>query len=112
MPSATAVSGFEKSAARPVIFVAVFPRALTNFPHGGIDGIGIRGINLDVGAAGVVVLGNNFLPALSAVGGAIDAALLAGSVRMAEDGGEDFVGIARVDGERGNLLAIGKAEMR
>src|SRR5579862_6127031 len=111
MPGAAAVSGFEKSSARAVIFVVVFPRALTNFPHGGIDGIGIRGIDLDVGAARVVVLGNNFLPALSAVGGAIDAALLAGSVGMAEDGREDFVGIARIGGERGNLLAVGEAEM-
>ena len=31
---------------------------------------------------------------------------------MAEDGGENFVGIARIDGKRGDLLSVCEAEMR
>src|SRR5579863_3774717 len=111
MPGAATVRGFKKSSAGTVIFVVVLPRALANLPHGGIDRVGIGGINLDVGAARIFVLGNHFLPILSAVGGAIDAAFLAGAVRMTEDGGQNFVGIPRIHGERGNLLAVGEAEM-
>src|SRR5262249_27847752 len=98
MPGAAAVRGFKKSAARTVMFVVVLPRSFANLPHRGIDGIGIGWIDFDVGAAGVFVFGNNFLPALPAIGGPIDAALLAWSVRVTEHGSEDFVGIARIDG--------------
>src|SRR5581483_932827 len=49
---------------RPVEFVVVFPRAFPHFPHGGVDHIGIRGIDLHIGAAGVFVLSDDSLPAL------------------------------------------------
>ena len=112
MPGAAAIGGFEKSAAGAVEFVVVFPRAFAGLPHRGVDDVGIRGIDLDVGAAGVFVLGDNSLPGLTAVGRAIDSALFAGSVRMAEHGGENAIRVARIDGERGNLLSIAQAEMR
>ena len=111
MPCGAAIGGFEESAASAVELVAVLPRALANFPHGGVDDIGIRRIDLDVGAAGVFVLRNNFLPVLAAIGRTVKAALFAGTVRVAEDGGENPVWIARIDGERGDLLAVAKAEM-
>src|SRR5208283_3089539 len=111
MPGAAAVGGLEQSTAGAVEFVAVFPRAFANFPHRGIDHIGIRRINLNVGATGVFVFGNNSLPGLTTVGRAIDAAFCAGSVGMAEHGGENSVGIARIDGQRGNLLSVGESEM-
>ena len=51
------------------------------------------------------------LPGLAAVRGAVKAALFVGAVGMAEHGSEDSIGIARIDGERGNLEAIAQAEM-
>ena len=111
MPGVSAVGGLEQSAAGSVDFVAVLPRALARFPHGGIDHVGIRGIDLDVGGAGVLVFVDDLLPGLAAIGGAEKAALFIRAVGMAEHGGEDSIGIARIDGERGNLQAIAQAEM-
>ena len=48
---------------------------------------------------------------MSAIDGAEDAALFIGAVGMAEDSGEEPVGIAGIYGEGGNLLAVREAEM-
>jgi hypothetical protein len=64
---------------------------------------GLAGID-HIRAAGVFVLGDDFLPGLTAIRRAIDSALFAGAVGMAEHGGEYAVGVARINGERRNLL--------
>ena len=48
----------------------------------------------------------------AAVGRAVEAALRIRAVRMSEHGDEEPVGIARVDGDLRNLLAVAQAEMR
>ena len=54
---------------------------------------------------------DDFLPGLAAVGGTEKAALFVRTVGMAEHGGENSIGIARIDGQRGDLLAVAQAEM-
>ena len=77
-----------------------------------VDDLGILWIDRDVGAAGVFVLVEDPGPVLAAVVRAENAALFARPVGMAEHGGEHAVGIARIDGERRNLLPVAQAEMR
>src|ERR1700730_9312990 len=111
MPCGSAIGGLEQSATGSVDFVVVFPRAFASFPHGGVNYVGIRGVDLYVGGSGVLVLVNKFLPSLAAVSGTEQAALLIGAVGMAEQGCKNLVGISWVDGECRNLQAITQAEM-
>src|SRR6185437_15645785 len=95
---------------------AVLPWAFARFPQRGVNDLGICRINQHVRGAHVLVVrfraaGENLLPVLAAVGGAIDPALRIGPVRMAGHSGENFVGIPRIDGEFWNLLAIAQAKM-
>jgi len=108
-PGAPAIRRLEESAARAVEHVAVFPWALARFPHRGVDHVGIRWINFNVGATGVFVFGNDLLPGLTTVGRAVDPALFAGAVGVSEDGCDHFVGIAGINHNRGDLLAIVQA---
>src|ERR1035438_5371699 len=111
MPGASAVGRLEQSAAGSVDFVAVLPRAFAHFPHRSVNYVGIRGIDLYIGGAGVLVFVEDFLPGLAAIESLEKAALFIGAVGMAEHGGEDSIGIARVDGERRDLQAVAQAEM-
>ena len=47
-PSLTAVGGFENSASRAAVLIAVFPRAEAYFPERRIYRLGIRGIDLHI----------------------------------------------------------------
>src|SRR5258706_1225738 len=111
MPCASAIGGFEQSAASSVDFVIVLPGSFARFPHGGINYVGIRGVDLYVGGSGVLVFVNDLLPSLAAVSRTEQAALFIGAVGMAEHGCKNPVRIAWVDGECGNLQAITQAEM-
>src|SRR6266700_7352173 len=111
MPGAAAIGGLQKSAAVAVELVVVLPRAFANFPHRRVHNVGIRGINHDIGTAGIFILGNHSLPGFGAIGRAIDSPFFAGSVGMAEDGGKYTVGITGINSERRNLLSIDKAEV-
>ena len=59
-----------------------------------------------------VVLRQHLLKRAAAVGRSIDAALVVRTVGMAEHGDEQPIGVARVDDDVGNLLAVAEAEMR
>ena len=89
----------------------IFPRPLPLFPHGGVDRIGIGWIDVDVVATGVLVLREHLLKRLSAIGRAIDAALLIRSVGMSQRGHEEPVGILGIDGDARNLLRIAQSEV-
>src|SRR6185437_7697455 len=119
-----AINGFE-NASVGAIPCAVFPWAFAGFPERGIDNVGVGGIDqnvrsanilglaLGVGSAGgFVAAGENFLPVLATVGGAIDAALRVGAVGVSGHGGKNLVRIFGIHGEFGNLLAVTQAEMR
>ena len=55
---------------------------------------------------------STLLEGLAAVGRAVEAALLIGSVRMASNGNKDAVRILRIDGQAADLLAVVKAHVR
>ena len=110
-PGGAAVGGFEHAAAGTGPR-AVFPGTLARFPERGVDGIGMGGIDLDFAGAGVFVLAEDLFECPAAIGGAIEAALGIRSVRVAEHGDEELVGIARIDGDLRDLLAVAQAEMR
>ena len=61
--------------------------------------------------AGVLVLVQHLLERPSAVGRAEDAALGVRAVRVAEHGDEQPVGVARIDGDRRDHLAVAQAEV-
>src|SRR5205823_10697812 len=104
LPGRAAVGRLEHAAGRTAE-VAVLPRPLPRRPQRGVDGVGTGRIDDDVDAAGVLVLVQHLLERLAAVGGAEDAALRVRAVRVTEDGDEEAVRIARVDGDGGDLLA-------
>ena len=71
----------------------------------------MRRIDLYIGGAGVRVFVNNFLPRLAPVARTEQAAFFIWTVGMAEHSGKNTIGIARVDGKRGDLLAVSQAEV-
>ncbi len=80
-------------------------------PHVRVERLRIFRIEGEVDGACVVILVENFLPAIAAIGGTEDAAFGVGAVGMAEDGDEDAIGILRVDDDIGDLLAVAQTEM-
>src|SRR6266487_5278977 len=90
----------------------VLPRSLPLFPQRGEDGVGIRRIDVDVFAAGVLVHVEYALERPAAIGRAEDAALRAWSVGMTQCGDEQAVRVLRIDGNLRNLLGIAQPEMR
>src|SRR5205823_4836878 len=61
--------------------------------------------------AGVLILICSLLPGSAAIERAEEAALGVRAVRMPEDGDKNAVGIARVNGDGTDLLAVAQAEM-
>src|SRR5437660_12002700 len=95
MPGAAAVVRLEDP---PVAIApgAVFPRALTRLAKARVHDVGVFGIELEVGCAGVLVFVENLQEAASAIGRSENAALLVRPVRMTEHGDEQPVGIPRI----------------
>ena len=91
---------------------AVLPRPLPLLPQRRVDDVGVGRIDVDVLAAGVLVLEQHVLERLAAVGRAEDAALLVRAVGMAERGDEQAIRVLRIDRELRNLLRVAQAEMR
>src|SRR5260370_40482785 len=88
---------------------AALPRRNARGPQRGVNRLRIRGIESEVGGAGVFIFVENFLESLAAVGGAEDAALGVGTVGMPFGGDENAVGIFRVDENRRDLLRVAHA---
>src|SRR5262249_41738137 len=112
LPRPTAVRGFEQATAATAEEIVVFPWPFSCLPQRGINRVGMRRIKLHVRAARIFVFVENFLPALTAVGGAEDPALCTRTVGPAQHRGIDPVGIARVNGDGRNLLAFAQAKSR
>src|ERR1700747_2153934 len=94
-----------------VEFVVILPRAFASLPHAGVDDLRIRRINLNSGGTGVLVYRDDFLPALTAVGGPIEATLATWAIGMTEHRRENAVGVTGIYGETGNLLPFIKTEV-
>src|SRR5580698_6295087 len=92
MPGIAAIGGFEEAAVVAFERAARGPGRAARGPHVRIERLRIFRIESEVGGACVVILVENFLPAIAAIGGTEDAAFGVGAVRMAEDGDEDALG--------------------
>src|SRR5260370_14761141 len=97
LPRDASVDRLEQAAAGPPARPA--PRVNLELPHTGEKHARIARVHGDVGAAGVLVNEQRALPALAAVGGAKDAALLLRAVRMPQRAREHDVRIARIDAD-------------
>jgi hypothetical protein len=85
--------------------------ALLLGPQRRIEDIRVARVEQDFVGAGVVVLEQHLLEGASAVGGSKHTALGVGPVRVTEDGDEEPVGVARIDGDGRDHLAVAQAEM-
>ena len=81
-------------------------------PENCINDVGIRRIDAHVVAARVLVLVENLLERLSAVGGAEDSALCIRSVWMTKHGDEETVGIFGIDVDVRDHLAVTEPQVR
>src|SRR6185312_955063 len=111
MPAGAAIYRLEQSAAGAVVRIARRPWRPARGPHVGIDDLRIGGIEGEIDTAGVLILIQNFRPALTAVGRAKDSALGVGAVRVAEHSGEYAVGIVRINDYGCDLLAVAESEV-
>src|SRR5262249_29122987 len=75
-------------------------------PHAGEQHLRRLRVEGDIGGAGVSVAEEDALPRLSPVEGAVDAALLVGSERLAEDRRVGDVWVLRVDDDRADLTFL------
>src|SRR5205807_6767642 len=111
LPVLAAIGGFKNATAGSVPRT-VFPWAFARLPQGGVSDVGVAGIDLHVGAADVFVAIENFGESLATISRTKNAALLVGTIGMAGDGNQNLAGIARIDGDLRDLLAVAQAEMR
>ena len=110
-PVIAAVGGFV-DAAVGAAESAVLHETLLLLPHGGVDDVGILGIDADVVAAGVFVGIEHLVEVRAAIGRAEDAALRIGAVRMPEGRHEHPVGVLGVDIDLRDHLRIAQAQVR
>src|SRR6202040_3129581 len=105
-PIAPAIGGFENAAAAADerFTAANLPRRNARGPQHRINRLRIRRIEGEVGGAGVLILVENFLEGLAAVGRTKHAALRVRAVRMSFGGDENAVGAFRVVEDWGDLL--------
>ena len=89
----------------------ILPWALPRFPEHGVHRIGIIGRQHHVGGAGVLVLEEHPLERLPPIGGAVDATLGIGSVRMPQHRHENAVRVRGIDGDARDLLAVAEPQM-
>ena len=96
-----------------------FPAARLRVPgpaaegeHARVDDVRVGGVDVHVRATGEVVPVEDPLPALAAVNGLEEAALLVRAPLAAQRARVDDVGVAGIDDEARDLLAVGKAHVR
>ncbi len=90
---------------------ATFNEGLLLLPQRGVDRVGMARVDADVVGAGVFVLVEHLLEVLAAVGRAKDSAFGIRTVRMAERGDEEPVGVRGVHVDHGDHLAVAKTEV-
>src|SRR5437762_12997152 len=82
------------------------PRRAVAFPHCGEEHMGILRIENNVDATGALVEVENFLPGLTAITGAEDAAFGVRAVGMAESGDQGDVGIRGMDDDLADVASV------
>src|SRR5205823_2900872 len=106
-----AIGGFIEAAARAVVRAADGPGRAARSPHHRVNRLAVIGREDHLDGAGVLILICSLLPGSAAIERAKEAALGVRAVRVPEDGDENAIGIARVNGDGTDLLAVAQAEM-
>ncbi len=110
LPGVATVGGFVQAAIRTGK-ACVFPGTLAVLPQVGVDGLRILRIVFYLNRAGIFINVQYILPALAAIAGAIDAALLIWAVGMPQPSHENFIRVGRMHNESPDLLHIAQAYM-
>ena len=92
--------------------VRVFPRTFARFPERSVNDLRIRRIDLHIVAARVFVLVKRLLESLAAIDRKEDTAFLVRPIGMSGHRHEQVLGIAGIDRDLRDLLAVAQAEMR
>ena len=104
LPGVSPVARDPQRASRPA--ARHRPGRPARLPEAGEHDVGIRGVDRDVGGAGVRVNRHDLRPGLAAVLRAIDAALGIRAERLAEHRREGDIRIPRIDGHRPDLAFL------
>lgn len=94
-PGFAAIGAFPESASLAAAVEGVW--SAPGCPCGGVERIGVLGIEADIQRAGSLIYVEHLAPGLAAIGGFVDAAFLAGHPDFAERGDPDGVWIGGVD---------------
>ena len=105
-PGAPAVQRLVETTARSAGGRIDVPRRPAGLPQGGVDHVGIAGLEGHVDGPGVGVVEQRPGPGPTAIGGAEHAALRIGTVGMAERGCQQHVRVARIDQDLADLLGV------
>src|SRR5439155_20877818 len=81
-------------------------------PHAGVNDVRVGGIDVDVGAPGLVVHEQHFLPALAAIARLEHAALVVRAPLVPHAARVGYVRIARVDADARDAIGIVEPEVR
>src|SRR5512132_2769459 len=103
-PGQAAVGGLVEAAAGAAAFEV--PGLAANLVERRVDDAGVIGVEDDVDGARVLVLVENLLPRLAAVGGAEDAAFRVRAEGVADRRDQHDVRITRVDDDRADLARV------
>ncbi len=109
LPGIAAIAGPVEAAARSAGLEE--PGPTPELPHPGVEDVGVLWVDGDVGAARVLIHEQNPLPRLAAIDGSVHAALRIGVPEVAGGADEHPVAVVGVDGDSGDPLGLGQAEM-
>ncbi len=88
------------------------PRRAARLPQRRVDDLGVAGLEREIHRTCVLVLAEDLLPRVAAVLRAIHAAFGVRSVRMAERGDKQQIGIVRIDDDARDLLRVAQPDVR
>src|SRR5262249_1316746 len=109
LPVVAAVGALVQRRPRTAAFQAV--RRTADAPGAGVEDARVVGVEDQVHGAGVAVGEQDALPRLAAVRAAEDAALVAGAVQAAQDGGVHHIGVPGVDANARDVVGVGQADV-
>ena len=110
LPGVAAIGGAKQAAAQPRKR-PVLPRPLPRLPQHGVNNGGAARIESQIHRAGVLILIEDPLEVVAAIGRSVHAALRVGPVRVAQNGYEQTLRIVRIDDDVGDLLAVAQPQV-
>ena len=108
-PGVAAVGGLPEAAVGAAALKG--PGLAEELVDGGVEDLGVAGVDRKIDGSGAVALKEDFLPGFAAVAGAEDTAFRVGSGPVAHGGDVGDVGVFGVDLDGADLLGVGKAHV-